>query len=262
MTRTDFTLFKEHYNVEDFEILDGCYFKTYIGLFDEYINKYRKIKMTTKGAKRQLAKLMLNSLYGKTAASTDSSFKVAVLLNDGSIGFRTVDAADKPPGYIPIGSAITSYARNFTIRAAQANYYGSDKSGFIYADTDSIHCDLPKEQIKGITLHDSDFCAWKIECEWDQGYFVRQKTYIEHVAGRDAHYEIKCAGMPSHCKDLFLKSIGENIELKDLTPDESDFVNKKRSLQDFDIGLKIPGKLLPKRIPGGTLLVETTYELR
>ena len=68
--------------------------------------------------------------------------------------------------------------------------------------------------------------------------------------------------MPSHCKELFLKSIGEDIELKDLTPEENDFVNKKRSLQDFDIGLKIPGKLLPKRIPGGTLLVETTYELR
>ena len=264
MTMTDFTLFREHYNVEDFEILDGCYFKTYIGLFDDYINKYRKIKMTTKGAKRQLAKLMLNSLYGKMAASMDSSYKVAVLLNDGSIGFRTVTAADKPPGYIPIGSAITSYARNFTIRAAQANYYGVDKPGFIYADTDSIHCDLPEEQIKGVRLHDSDFCAWKIECKWDQGYFLRQKTYIEHVPGEQAHYEIKCAGMPSHCKQLFAYTLEpmKKTAFKNLSQAEIDFIKKPCKITDFDIGLKIPGKLLPKRIPGGTLLVETTYELR
>ena len=31
---------------------------------------------------------------------------------------------------------------------------------------------------------------------------------------------------------------------------------------DFKIGLKIPGKLIPKRIRGGVLLVDTTYEMR
>jgi hypothetical protein len=36
----------------------------------------------------------------------------------------------------------------------------------------------------------------------------------------------------------------------------------KRNIDDFKIGLKVPGKLLPKRIRGGTILVETTYEMR
>ena len=27
-------------------------------------------------------------------------------------------------------------------------------------------------------------------------------------------------------------------------------------------GLKVPGKLLPKRIPGGVLLTDSTYEMR
>lgn len=80
------------------------------------------------------------------ASSTDSSFKYAYVKEDNSIGFVPVIENNKTPGYIPVGSAITSYARNFTIRAAQKNYYGVDKPGFIYADTDSIHCDLPPEK--------------------------------------------------------------------------------------------------------------------
>ena len=39
-------------------------------------------------------------------------------------------------------------------------------------------------------------------------------------------------------------------------------INTQRTLEDFKIGLKIPGKLMPKRIRGGVLLVDTTYEMR
>ena len=31
---------------------------------------------------------------------------------------------------------------------------------------------------------------------------------------------------------------------------------------DFKIGLKVPGKLQPKRIKGGIVLKDTTYEMR
>ena len=36
----------------------------------------------------------------------------------------------------------------------------------------------------------------------------------------------------------------------------------KRTIADFKNGLKIPGKLLPKRIKGGILLTDTYYEMR
>lgn len=268
LTMTDFNLLREHYDLFDFEIIDGCYFSTIVGVFDEYINKYRKIKQTSTGALRELAKLFLNNLYGKMASSPDSSFKVAIVKEDKSLGFKTVDAHEKTPGYIPVGSAITSYARNFTIRAAQANYHGIDKPGFIYADTDSIHCDLKPEEIKGIKVHDKDFCCWKLESCWDVGYFVRQKTYIEHVVADNLepvdnpYYNVKCAGMPQRCKDLFLHSIGESVDLGELTKDEEKFLSKKRTIEDFKVGLVVPGKLLPKRIRGGILLVDTNYEMR
>lgn len=270
LTMTDFILMKEHYELVDFEIIDGCYFFTARGLFDEYINKYKKIKMESKGALRELAKLFLNNLYGKLASSTDSSFKIAFVKEDNSVSFYSVPANDKEAGYIAIGSAITSYARNFTIRAAQLNYHGKNKAGFIYADTDSIHCDLQPNEIVGIKVHDKDFCCWKLEACWDKAIFARQKTYIEHVTHEDLHpikepyYNVKCAGMPQKCKDLFIHSINhtnsKNIEK--YNDEEIKFIEKKRELTDFKIGLKIPGKLLPKRIRGGIILVETTYEMR
>ena len=270
LTMTDFKLIKEHYDLVDFEILDGCWFESSKGLFDEYINKYKKIKQESKGAIRELAKLFLNNLYGKFASSPDSSFKVAYVKDDGSIGFYPVFAQEKTAGYIPIGSAITSYARNFTIRAAQKNYYGRDKAGFIYADTDSIHCDLSPEQVKGIKVDPKEFCCWKLEAYWDEAIFVRQKTYIEHVTHEDGepiedpYYNIKCAGMPEKCKELFNLSITTQEEKPDkkYNDKEKEFIHKKRTLIDFKLGLKITGKLMPKRIKGGTLLVETTYEMR
>ena len=270
LTQTDYELLKEHYELVDFEILDGCYFFNAVGIFDMYINKYKKIKMESKGALRELAKLFLNNLYGKMASSQDSSFKVAFVKENKSIGFISVPESNKQAGFIAVGSAITSYARNFTIRSAQKNYYGKDKRGFIYADTDSIHCDLQPNEIKGITVHDKNFCCWKLESQWDEAIFTRQKTYIEHITHEDMeqidepYYNVKCAGMPQKCKDLFIKSMtGFNEqELDNYTDEEKEFLSTKRELKDFKIGLKIPGKLMPKRIRGGVLLVDTTYEMR
>lgn len=276
-TMTDYILFREHYDTPGLEILDGCWFEAKRGIFDEYIDKYRKIKMTSKGSRRQIAKLMLNSLYGKMAASTASSFKKIYINEESALAFETVMDHSKKPGYIPIGSAITSYARNFTIRAAQMNYHGVDKPGFIYADTDSLHMDLPVNEIKGVPLHDTEFNHWKCESSWDMGLFVRQKTYVEHVTLEDLkpiekpYYSIKCAGMPERCKVLLLSSVMQ-IPPKDLKPDdpsydhlseeEEEFISVKREITDFKLGLIVPGKLLPKRIPGGTLLVNTSYEMR
>jgi hypothetical protein len=273
LTMTDYILLKEHYELVDFEILDGCWFYSEIGIFDEYINKYKKIKQNSKGALRELAKLFLNNLYGKMASSKDSSFKVAYEKEDGSLGFIPVSASDKDAGYIPVGSAITSYARNFTIRAAQKNFYGADKRGFKYADTDSIHCDLEPAEIKGINIHHSDFCCWKLESYWDEAFFSRQKTYIEHVTMETEvetlepvkpYYNVKCAGMPDKSKDLFIKSMTgyEPTKEDNFTEEEEKFIRRRHTLDDFKRGLKVSGKLMPKRVRGGIILVDSMYEMR
>lgn len=270
VSMTDYKLMLKHYELVDFEILDGCWFYSDIGIFDNYINHYAEIKMNSKDAKRTEAKLFLNNLYGKLASSSNSSFKVAYVKDDDSIGFYIVPANNKKVGHIATGSAITSYARNFTITAAQKNYYGVDKAGFIYADTDSIHCDLPADKIKGITVDPVKFCCWKLESSWDIAIFTRQKTYIEHITHKDLipvdepYNDIKCAGMPQKCKDLFNKSMqGYKAKKSDnYTQSELKFLETKRDYSDFKVGLCVPGKLLPKRIKGGVLLVDTTYEMR
>ncbi len=267
LTMTDYKLFLEHYDVIDFEILDGCYFYAKIGLFDEYINKYKKIKMNSKGALRQLAKLFLNNLYGKLASSKNSSYKIIYFEND-DMKMKTINANDKTPGYIAVGAAITSYSRAFTITAAQKNYYGKDKRGFIYADTDSIHCDLLPSEIKGAPEDDVKFCCWKYESNWDKAIYVRSKTYIEHITAenkaqvQNPYYNIKCAGMSEKCKQLLTMSFEGCNDLNNLTSDEIQFVKTKRDLTDFKVGLTVPGKLLPKKIKGGVLLVDTTYKIR
>ena len=98
---------------------------------------------------------------------------------------------------------------------------------------------------------------------------MRPKTYIEHVTISDMeevepYYDIKCAGMPENCKQLFLKSMqGYEIKPDDkFSVDEIEFISKKRKLTDFDIGLCVPSKLMPKRITGGIVLRETTYKMR
>lgn len=269
LTQTDYYRFIEFYNVYDLEILDGCYFESVEArwLFDEYIKKYKKQKETSTGGKRTIAKLFLNNLYGKLASSTISDFKVAFLKEDGSNGFFNVFDNNKEAGSIAIASAITSYARDYTIRAAQANYYGKDKRGFIYADTDSIHCDLNLSEVKGIKLHDTEFGYWKCESEWDIAKFIRQKTYVEHVIkenGKEVkpYYEFKCAGMPKRCKDLLTYSIEGVIPNEKLTENEREFLSVKRTINDFNYGLIIPSKLIPKNIKGGVILTETTFELK
>lgn len=107
-------------------------------------------------------------------------------------------------------------------------------SNFIYADTDSIHCNCSPNEIKGIKVDDKNFLCWKLESCWDKGLFVRQKTYIEHIMSGNLKpidkpfYNVKCAGMPEQCKTLFLKSIGADVDISGLNmnDDAKEFLKK------------------------------------
>lgn len=264
LTQTDWEMLQKHYILKDLVIIDGYYFRAMTGIFDDYINKYAKIKQTSKGAMRTLAKLFLNNLYGKFATSTDSSYKVCTL-TDGVLKFTTVEENDKKPGYIPIGSAITSYARRFTITAAQLNYHPGGR-GFIYADTDSIHCDLLPDEIQGAPEHPTKFNRWKYESNWDRGWFLGAKRYAERHTYEDREkleapvWDLKCAGMSDKPKKLFIASIEGRTEGE--TKAEREFTATSRTIEDFKVGLEVPGMLKARQIPGGVLLIPGTYRMR
>jgi hypothetical protein len=62
-------LFLEHYKVYNLEYICGYMFKKCTGIFNPYIDHWMEIKANSEGGTRQLAKLMLNSLYGKFATN-------------------------------------------------------------------------------------------------------------------------------------------------------------------------------------------------
>ena len=263
LTKDDYELFIEHYNTVDLKEIEYLWFETDIGMFDDYIDKWREVKQNNEGAKRGIAKLFSNNLYGQLAKSRDSSFKVAYIGDDDTLKFRRVEQYKKTPGYIACGSAITSKARRYTITHAQLNYHG-DRPGFCYSDTDSVHMDIPADQIEFFDLDKKAYGFWDLELEWDKAYFARQKTYIESYIDSDGkrQYKVTCAGMPDKCKDLFVKGIKQGDPDNDM--ERSFLLNDDGSKKHYDIsslckGLSVPGKLRPKRYPGGIVLTDTDF---
>lgn len=77
-----------------------------------------------KETRRELKIQTINNLYGYTSTSTELSFNESYDKDNGALRFSTLSDYDKLPG-------------------------------FIYADTDSIYCDIPSEEIIGISVPSS-----------------------------------------------------------------------------------------------------------
>lgn len=230
VTNVDLLLMEEHYYLVDVEYTGGWKFKSKMGMFKDFIDKWMYVKTHETGAKKQLAKLILNSCYGKFATNTNVTGKVPYLKEDGSCGFRLDEEKFKDPIYTPMGVFITSWARYTTITTAQSVY-----DRIIYCDTDSIHIvgtEIP-EAIKDI-IDDNILGYWKHESTFTRAKFLRQKTYVEEV---DGHLDVKCAGMP-------------------------DKVKEKVTFDNFKVGFRSFGKLLPKHVDGGVVLVDTEFTIK
>ena len=232
LTNIDLELFFEHYEVYDIDYISGWKFRSYIGLFKNYIDKWNKIKVQAtiekNGAMRSIAKLMLNSLYGKFALNPKVKSKYPFLGDDDIIHYKIVQEEDRKPIYIPMGVFITSWARYKTITSAQKVY-----DRFIYADTDSLH--LEGEEIpEGLEISDTELGKWKLESRFTKARFIRQKSYIEEI---DNKLKITCAGMPESCY-------------------------KYVTWDNFHKGVEYNGKLKISHTSGGIVLLESPHTLR
>lgn len=214
------------YNIE---YISGWKFKAEKGVFNRYIDKWGAIKMENEGAIRQLAKLMLNSLYGKFGTNPDITPKIPYF-EDNIVKWKLGEKEYRNPIYIPMAVFITAWARDKTIRTAQKCY-----DRFIYADTDSLHLignEIPKA-IENI-VDDKKLGYWKLENKFTRGRFIRQKTYIEEIDGK---IHVTCAGMP-------------------------DTIKEKITWENFKIGFSSYGKLLPKRVENGIVLKDTEFTIK
>lgn len=243
VTNVDWELYLEHYDVFIIAYGGGWRFKAAKGLFKEYIDKWSKIKETSEGGQKQIAKSYLNNLYGKFASNPNVTGKIPVLEDD-RVRFVTGEEAMKEPVYTAAGVFITSHARALTIRAAQASY-----PVFAYADTDSLHL-LTDTVPDGIDLDPVRMGAWKFEYAFKEAYYVRAKVYLERVADENVHkddcnpgcelrhdYKTAFAGLPQG-------------------------VAGKLTFDDIREGAVYRGKLQPRSVVGGVILEEKSFTLK
>lgn len=202
-------------------------------LFNEYIDHWmaEKEAATVEGNKprRQIAKLMLNSLYGKFGASATTLSNIPRFI-DGALNLSEKVEDSGSPMFLPIAAFVTAYARDVTVRAAAAC---GDR--FCYADTDSIHVvgDYP---VPGLDVHETRLGAWKHESSFTDAVFCRAKQYCE--LSPEGELDVKVAGMPREMKSYVRMD---------------DFITGRR----FD-----DGKLRPTHVRGGVRLVPTGFDLK
>lgn len=232
VTSVDWALITEQYDVKDVEWLGGYKFKANEYQFKGYVDKYteQKVQATKDGnpGKRQIAKLMLNSLYGKFATRIKVQGRRPMLDDDGAVRYVDLEPQTRKPVYLPVGVFVTSYARAKTVRSAQMVY-----DRFLYADTDSLHLlgtDIPE----CLDVDPVRLGAWKHESTFTRAKFLRPKCYTEEIEGK---LETHVAGMP--------KNLHEQV-----------------TLENFLFGAEYDGKLYQKRVPGGIVLVPGKMQIR
>ena len=246
LTNIDLQLFFDQYDVYDITYHGGWKFKQLKGLFKQYIDQYTEMKTIAKQEKNSalylIAKLMLNSLYGKFGSNPNVRGKYPILTPDGIVKYKLYDNEIKDSNYIPVASFITSYARRKTILTSQMirdyslKTYHEDY--YVYSDTDSIHIlNLSLEELKPlIDIDDYTLGAWKHEGNFTQAKFLRQKCYIEQMEG-DEEIHVTVSGMP--------KRLGYKV-----------------NFDNFNETFSTDGKLTYKHVKGGVILEDTTFTIK
>ncbi len=257
-TNGELELWQDHYDMEILSYNGGWLFHAMEGVFGEYIDKWNAVKANSTGGMRVLAKLFLNSLYGKFASNPDKTGKVPVL-GDGIVKLEMGPSNIGEPIYTAMGVFITAYARDITIRAAQKNY-----ATFAYADTDSLHL-LTDTDPDGLHVDPKELGAWKLEYRFDRALFIRAKTYTEHKNAQWCHDPVVCADTEhgDDCKHLCHAEGGHTAACDHEThiaglPVK---VTEAMTIEDFVGGRSFDGKMTPRRVPGGVILEDVPYTL-
>lgn len=264
LTNIDLKLFKEHYIIEELEYLDGYMYKGVFGMFDNYVDWHmsKKVEADKNGnyALRTLSKLKMNSLYGKFAKRPKGRSKIPYLYN-GVLRFELGEEEEQGSLYIPAGTFIIAYARDYTIRSAQKVY-----KRFLYADTDSLHIigtDLPK----GLKVDKYELGSWKKESEFVRARYLGPKCYIEDIVKTEKEInEILSSIESGEPGSEFL--VKENVSretssyLKCTCAGLPDRAKVNVRWDNFHYGAVYHGKLRPQHTPGGIVLTETTFEIK
>ena len=253
LTSVDLELFLSQYDVTS-EIIyqDGFKFKRLKGIFTTYIEYWTSKKIEAKKQENtalyRIAKLMLNSLYGKFGLNPHVRSKYPYLTDTGKIKYKLYPEEIRDSVYCPVASFITAYSRKDIILTSQAirdyslKTYGEDY--YIYSDSDSIHMiKLSDEELsKIIKMDDYKLGYYKKESEAVRGIYIRQKCYVE--VSPDGKVNTTVAGLP--------KKLGKYVTVD----------NFKRGFSVMASDKEKEHKLRYEHIKGGVLLVDTDFTIK
>lgn len=226
LTSVDMELLYKHYEIFDIKYIDGYMFLSSTKLMRSFINPLYEKKCTTKGAERERYKLLLNALYGKFATNPKHIGKIPYLEND-KVCFKNGTPEISKPIYTALSAFVTAYSRHQLLTTIQNNY-----DNFVYCDTDSVHL-LGK--IQGEIVDNEKLGAYKYEKTYAISKYLAQKTYYGITTNNKK--DIKIAGCPKNVKE-------------------------KISFENFNFENSFDGKLLPKTVNGGVVLIEHTFTLK
>lgn len=272
LTSVDLELFKEQYDLFDVEYLSGWKFKGIhaAAIFGDYVDKWTEVKIKSKEEGNHgmylISKLLLNSLYGKFGSAVVMQSKEPYLDEDGKIHFRVRQEETKEGVYIAMACFITAYSRLKTIKAAQriTDDYNAGKSKiqFVYADTDSLHCDSPDFSLpESLEIHPTKLGAWDHEANTVKAKFLRQKCYMEKHIISEKDY-LKAMADEDTIKEQYIKE-GENYYFIKITvAGMPETCYKHVTFDNFKIGASYPGKLSHRTVDGGVVLEDIDFTIK
>lgn len=238
LTNMELALLFETYDFGNIRYVKGYKFKATKALFKEYVQKWYQQKMTSTGAKKSVAKMMLNNLFGKFA--TKNKYKSQIYYISPTDGVEYKRELGEIEGstlsyYTPIASFIAAYGRVKMVRTAMAN-----KETFLYSDTDSVHLAINSlEEAREIEIHNDYLGYWKVERQFKDSKFLGLKCYAEQEL--NGNWVFKVAGLPKSSQekltiDQFYNGSQVELEVAKKVPGGVELSTGKFTIGQVQIG--------------------------
>lgn len=236
LTNVDLEMFYECYNIKEIQYIGGYKFIGRSGIFIDYVNHFKEMKMQAtiekNAGKRSIAKLFLNSLYGKFGASNDKFVKRPYINDKGILAYQTVEAPRPAKTvYVPVAAFVTAYARRFI-----QTLFIKNVDRCCYCDTDSLHL-IGDDPPEGVKISATEFNCMAHESSFSRAKFLGAKLYIEE--DEQGNLDVKAAGL------------GQN-----------EIVKNQITFENFNTEQEYFGILKSKTVQGGVELSESSFKIR
>lgn len=272
LTGIDCRIMESEYDISSCVITRIYLFKSVQGHYKNFVDYWMQIKSDAdrilndenasaedKAAakiRRSLAKVMMNSSYGKDGTKllrkphhTRLDQETDLLVSDPDIEVAEIEY------YLPSAIFICALARQQLWKAVKLL-----RREFIYCDTDSVKVTARGREIlessPDFDIDDYRLGSWGYEGEYRTAKFVRQKTYsYEQWNKKHRRYErhyVVC-GAPDDIKAV--------MDIEDFAPGMVIDLDKIHRCKNSETGKPLQGRLLPVRVRGGIILEETGFQI-